>query len=95
MSDEEQAKVWLELYKSARARFQEIESIGWKFNYSIWGFLAGIAYLVKSVHLPSVSLWVLIAIGSVPILIHLLVLVESVRSKQEMARPLHQVRAAR
>jgi hypothetical protein len=45
--DSKKLQALVNLYRYARGRFQELESVGWKFNYSIWGFLAGVGYMFK------------------------------------------------
>jgi hypothetical protein len=48
LDDSRKLEALVNLYRYARGRFQELESVGWKFNYSIWGFLAGVGYMSKS-----------------------------------------------
>jgi hypothetical protein len=51
MDEDERVAGLLELARQHTQRFRELEDIEWKINFSIWGFLGGLAYLWGNGHL--------------------------------------------
>ena len=45
MDDEKRISALLEVAHQYMERFRELEDIEWRINFSIWGLLAGLAYL--------------------------------------------------
>jgi hypothetical protein len=58
MDEENRIPGLLELARQHMQRFRELEDIEWRINFSVWGFLGGLAYLSVNGHLKPPS-WVL------------------------------------